>query len=367
MKKIIFIFITLICTTHANILDDGIMSYNTGDYKKAFDLFYQSCDDNGNAQGCNNLGLLYDEGKGVDKNTKMACTYYSIACDNGETRGCINLAISYRKGFGVPKNKKKAFKLLSRACDNGNPEGCSRLGRLYEMAFGVPKNIKTAIHLYSIACDKGDAIGCSYLGSMYLDGVGIRQDKKKAKSLFGISCDSGYQEGCDNYKKIINSSKPLEFNDFSETANTRHTKIENELLNLKSTKSIDISEYLLKYADTQQFSDKERNHFYSKYDNQYVEVKMTIFSIEKIDSKLYYVQASTNSGDSDHIISANVFATVYTKNKEEDTYLKNYRTGDDYPFEEHETVLLKGKFKAQNGTTKLGNNLEPAIITILGK
>jgi hypothetical protein len=153
-------------------------------------------------------------------------------------------------------------------------------------------------------------------------------------------------------------------NDFSRDVNNKYQKLENKLLKIESVKGIDISKYLLKYADTQQFSNKEREHFYSKYNNQYVELPMIILVIKKIDTRLYSVIASIYARDSGKLISVSVSATVYTKNKEESEYLEHYRTADDYPFEEQETVLLKGKFKADGGGGDLGDNLEPAIIKL---
>jgi len=38
------------------------------DYKKAYTLYKKACDQ-GNTLACNNLGIMYDNGQGVEKTT----------------------------------------------------------------------------------------------------------------------------------------------------------------------------------------------------------------------------------------------------------------------------------------------------------
>jgi len=137
-------------------------------------------------------------------------------------------------------------------------------------------------------------------------------------------------------------------------------RIEDELVKIKSSKSQNISKYLLKYSNEQQFSNKERLDFYSKYTNQYVELPMTIFSIEKIDTNIYEIQASIEKGEK----SISVFTTVYTNNKREVDYLQKYKTAIDDIFATQKTVLFKGKFKVDNNMDFLTCNLKPAIIIL---
>ncbi len=136
-------------------------------------------------------------------------------------------------------------------------------------------------------------------------------------------------------------------------------RVEDELAKIKSTKSQNISNYLLKYSDEKQFSDKERLEFYSKYTNQYVELPMTIFSIEKIDVNIYKIQGSIEKRGK----TLSVFATVYTSNNKEVDYLKKYKTGENDMFSTQKTVLFKGKFKVDNDMF-LSTNLKPAIIVL---
>ena len=51
---------------------------------------HKSCDNN-MATACFELGELYREGAGVDRNLSKAENYYSKACDGGFDKGCFQL------------------------------------------------------------------------------------------------------------------------------------------------------------------------------------------------------------------------------------------------------------------------------------
>ena len=49
--------------------DQGKAFYNNKEYDKAAELFKKVCDGR-EVRGCNNLGVMYDKGNGVEKNEK---------------------------------------------------------------------------------------------------------------------------------------------------------------------------------------------------------------------------------------------------------------------------------------------------------
>ena len=54
------------------------------------------------------------------------------ACDSGNMRGCYNLGVMYTNGDGVEKDFGKAVQLFKKACDGGDMDGCRNLGVMYE-------------------------------------------------------------------------------------------------------------------------------------------------------------------------------------------------------------------------------------------
>ena len=54
-------------------------------------FFKRGCDQ-GNAAGCNHLGLLYEHGRGVANDSNRAADLFKKACDEGNDLGCRNLS-----------------------------------------------------------------------------------------------------------------------------------------------------------------------------------------------------------------------------------------------------------------------------------
>ncbi len=80
-----------------------------------------------NGSGCNNLGDLYQNGEGIEKNLTKAAYLYSKACDLKEGLGCFNLGALYYNGKGVEKDLTKAAYFYSKACKLGSQEACEAL------------------------------------------------------------------------------------------------------------------------------------------------------------------------------------------------------------------------------------------------
>jgi len=126
MKKIIFttiLMLGLLSNLQADSFNDGLKAYNAKDFKKAETLFSKFCDA-GNASGCYNLGLMYDNGKGVKQNDFKAVKLYTKACNSGYINGCYNLGLMYFNGNGVRQSDSRAKELFGKACDGGDAFGC---------------------------------------------------------------------------------------------------------------------------------------------------------------------------------------------------------------------------------------------------
>ncbi|GAA8842706.1 hypothetical protein HpRN169_01200 [Helicobacter pylori] len=65
----------------------GIKSYEKQDFSKAKGYFEKACGLN-NGRGCNGLGVLYQNGQGVEKNLTKAAYLYSRACELKDGWGC---------------------------------------------------------------------------------------------------------------------------------------------------------------------------------------------------------------------------------------------------------------------------------------
>jgi TonB family protein len=168
----------------------------------AFQFFQKGCD-GGNAISCNHVGFMYTIGGGVEHDVNRAVQIYQKGCDTGDAHACQDLGYLYLYGLGMTKDEKQAARLFTRAiqiyqksCDAGNAGGCSNLGYAYYLGQGVPEDNSRAVQLFQKGCDGDVATGCFRLGTMYLSGLGLPQDETRAVQLFQKSCDMGNGAGC---------------------------------------------------------------------------------------------------------------------------------------------------------------------------
>ncbi|WP_139549418.1 tetratricopeptide repeat protein [Helicobacter pylori] len=73
--------------TPKELVDLGMLSYDKQDFSKAKKYFEKACDLK-YGRGCNNLGVLYRDGQGVEKNLTKAAQYVSKACKLGDQEAC---------------------------------------------------------------------------------------------------------------------------------------------------------------------------------------------------------------------------------------------------------------------------------------
>ncbi len=107
----------------------GMLSYDKQDFSKARKYFEKACDLK-DSRGCGALGLLYENGEGVEKNLIKAAYLYSKACELKEGDGCGALGVLYYNGDGVKQDSKKAVALFEKACKLGYKKACEMLKEL---------------------------------------------------------------------------------------------------------------------------------------------------------------------------------------------------------------------------------------------
>ena len=71
-----------------------------------------------------NLGLLYQEGKGVRQDYLKAIKWYEKSANQGYSSAQHALGVIYYNGRGVRQNSATAKEWFGKACDNGEQMGC---------------------------------------------------------------------------------------------------------------------------------------------------------------------------------------------------------------------------------------------------
>ena len=83
--------------------------------------------DQGDAYAQNNLGVMYDNGRGVPENDAEAIKWYGKAAHQGLAHAQYNLGFMYATGEGVPENNIRAYVWWSMAKTQGDADAAIRL------------------------------------------------------------------------------------------------------------------------------------------------------------------------------------------------------------------------------------------------
>ena len=92
--------------------------------------WYRKAAEQGHADAQNNLGVMYDNGKGVRQDYTNAVQWYRKAAEQGHAGAQINLGMMYEKGQGVRQSKIVAKEWFKKACANGDKQSCDAYQKL---------------------------------------------------------------------------------------------------------------------------------------------------------------------------------------------------------------------------------------------
>lgn len=107
---------------------DNIASkyYNEEKYAKAAE-WYRKAAELGLADAQNHLGVMYYDGKGLERDYDEAVKWIRKAANQSHNWGEYNMGTVYEYGQGVAKDYKKAMEWYKKAIDHGNEEAKERL------------------------------------------------------------------------------------------------------------------------------------------------------------------------------------------------------------------------------------------------
>ena len=109
----------------------------------------------GNVKAQNNLGWMYENGRGVAQDYKEAVKWYRKAAMQGYADAQYNLGVRYANGEGVEQDDKEAV-MWYRSVIIEHVKAQYNLGWMYENGRGVVKSIPKAREWYKVAADQGN-------------------------------------------------------------------------------------------------------------------------------------------------------------------------------------------------------------------
>ena len=84
--------------------------------------------------------------------------------EQSDAEAQYNLGVRYENGRGVRKNQQKAFWWWRVAAEHGHPQAQYNLGLMYSNGEGVPEDYQEARKWYRLAAEQGDATAQYQLG-----------------------------------------------------------------------------------------------------------------------------------------------------------------------------------------------------------
>lgn len=171
-------------------------------YLPTFVKYNQKACDLGSANGCNELGLAYQNGDGVKQDKQLGFAYRKKACELAQPNkfehskvalGCMKIGTMYYNGESVAKNKEMALKYFLKGCEVSPHNACSDYIKRFDEGYNgelikVPQDYEFAFQLAEKGCKMNDGDSCNYLGILYGNGKGTTQDLKKAFWTFYKLC-----------------------------------------------------------------------------------------------------------------------------------------------------------------------------------
>ena len=140
----------------ATDFDKGLKAAQSGDFKTAL-AEWMPLAEQGNANAQRNLGLMYDNGDGVQENDKTAVKWYTLAAEQGLDQAQSNLGLMYENGIGVQENHETAVKWYTLAAQQGLDQAQSNLGFMYYIGKGVTQDYETSAKWYALAAEQGNS------------------------------------------------------------------------------------------------------------------------------------------------------------------------------------------------------------------
>ena len=120
----------------------------------------------GDAAAQASLGIIYQNGIGVDQDSTKAVEWYQKAAAQGNAEAQYRLGLMYKVGLGgVPKDKGKAFEWDQKAAAQGHAQAQTLLGSEYYLGTFYLRDYSEALKWFMQAAVQGDTAAQYLVGA----------------------------------------------------------------------------------------------------------------------------------------------------------------------------------------------------------
>ena len=130
---------------------------------------FLAADEAGNRKAARYVGLMYEQGLGVDQDYAQAASWYEKGVGAGDLTSGYYLGLLYAQGLGVDQDYEKAAELFESVAASENKSATGvvdagyELARLYEQGLGIGQDLDKALALYREAAEYGSEAAAAAL------------------------------------------------------------------------------------------------------------------------------------------------------------------------------------------------------------
>lgn len=185
-------------TNYLKNFDDDLKNpflFHNFDVKKA--------SEEGDVYATHFMGIKYLFGIGVEKNSKIAASYFEKAANFGDSESMFNLGRMYEKGNDIEADYEKASSYYRKAIECGNVNAMVNLAFMLKDGKGIKMNIEEAAKLFKMAADKGDIESMNNYGFLIIEKQIKNDNMNEASFYFKSAADQGNTDAMINYGRSL--------------------------------------------------------------------------------------------------------------------------------------------------------------------
>jgi len=129
--RVTALILALLCNDANADVEAGVAAYQRGDFAAALAEFSDAARQN-DPLALNVLGIMYAEGRAIERNDKLAVDLFFKAQALGSLEAGANLGRMYAAGRGVPQSNGEALKHFREAALGGYVPAMRKLAEIYE-------------------------------------------------------------------------------------------------------------------------------------------------------------------------------------------------------------------------------------------
>ena len=122
-----------------------------------------------------------------DNNMQLAYNEFLAGAKEGHVYAQYNLGLMFEQGLGINKNEKEAVYWYNESAMQGNSVAQFNLGVCFENGIGTPVDFEKANEWYRKASIQGDGLAIGNLGMLYIRGQGVKENKVAGIALLLMS------------------------------------------------------------------------------------------------------------------------------------------------------------------------------------